>query len=465
MKLISTLFENKTMSTLVAALFLMGNQSVQAQVSTVCTNPTNVAYGLTQNGEIDEIDASTGATLRVIKNTTYTGNGAAKANALGYNSVNSKFYYFKRNIGQTPQEFVSFTPATNTVVKLANSSGSNETHTGCVTANGSGYYTVDIMGAMHYYNIASNTWTAITTKIVDQYGNNISTLITTQNAGDMAIDGLGNLWLVTSSASNYGLYKFPANLPTTAQAQVNVVRWINPTTPTPTGQSIRGIAFKPNGEILMTTGDNKLYLLKTVSSLVLIGNLTTSDIGNDLTACAFPQGILPVNWKSFGANLNGSAVILTWEVIEYQNKGFYVEHSQDGENWEDLGFLQGKNDPSVIQKYTFNHFTKVNGKHFYRIRQVDIDDRTSYSEIASVTINNISNTVSVFPNPASSTVRVLGGSNLNRTRIFDLSGRIISEKSLQNSNTISISDLPVGTYVIRIETTTGLVYNEKIVKQ
>jgi Secretion system C-terminal sorting domain len=472
MKLISTLFENKTLKTLTATFFVLMCGASHGQVSVVCTSPTTVAYGLTSNGEIYEINNTTGATIRVIKNNTYAGNSPSSSNGIGYNSFNSKFYYFKRNVTATPEEFVSFTPATNTVSILAKSTCTADIHTGCISFDGSGYYTVDIQGTLHYYNIALNKWTFITSKIVDQNGNNITNLIKTQqSAGDMAIDGLGNMWILTSSNTNYGLYKFPANLPTTAVAQVNVVCWINPTAVTPTGNSFAGIAFKPNGQILMTTrGDDKLYLLQNISTLTFIGNLTTSDVGNDLTACVFPAGILSVTWQSFDiAVQKNNNIVLIWKVIEYQSKGFYVQQSINGSDWEDIVFIPSKNDPSVTQNYSYSHTNNLNGKQYYRIKQVDIDERISYSEIKSITLKNNMQNITVFPNPATDHIRVIsnsGNDNLSKAKIFDLSDRIIAEKKLQsNSNMIMINELPTGTYIIRVETDSGVVYNQKIVKQ
>jgi hypothetical protein len=470
MKLISTLFESKSLKMAALSLLVFGYSVSYGQVSAVCTNPTNVAYGLTGNGEIYEIDATTGATLRTIKNNTYSGNSPKSANGIGYNSFNSKFYYFKRNVTSgSPQEFVSFTPATNTVTMLAASTATNDIHTGCVSYDGSGYYTVDILGTLHYYNIASNTWTFITSKIVDQNGNNVTNIIKTQNAGDMAIDGIGNMWILTSSNTNYGLYKFPANLPTTPVAQVNVVCWINPTAVTPTGNSFAGIAFKPNGQILMSTkNDNKLYLLQNLNTMTFIGNLTTSDVGNDLTACVFPAGILPVTWKDFQVTVQkGNLVSLTWDVIEYYNKGFYVQHSVNGSDWDDMGFVQAKNDPSTIQEYSYSHINTANGKQYYRIKQVDMDDRVSYSEIKTVTLKNDNQEISVFPNPVSDQVRIVSnnGASLSRARIFDLSGKLVTERSLQYSNLVSVHELPTGTYIIRVESNTGTISSQKIVKQ
>ncbi len=444
-----------------------------AQVSLVCTNPTNVAYGLTNAGEIYEINSTTAATIRVIKDATYAGQPASNANGMGFNVFNTKFYYFKRNVTAGNQQFVSFAPATNTVSILAKSTATDDIHTGCVSYDGSGYFTVDIQGTLHYYDIANNKWTYITSKLVDQDGNDVTSIIKTQSAGDMAIDGSGNMWLLTSSNTNYGLYKFPANLPTVPMAQVTVVRWISPTAVTPTGNSFAGIAFKPNGQILMSTrGDNKLYLLQTSSLMTFVGNLTTPDVGNDLTACSFPAGILPVTWKKLEATVqNNNQVVLNWEILtEYENKGFSIQHSINGKDWEDIAFVVAKNNYDAIDRYSYTDVNNLNGQQYYRIKQIDLDNKFSYSEVVSVNLKNDNQAIAIWPNPSTDQVHVAsntaGTSVFARAQVFDLSGRMLMQVSMQaNKNMINVAKLPTGTYLVKVFAENGASYTQKIVKQ
>jgi hypothetical protein len=470
MKLIFTL--KKTLTALMAVPLMLITTTLFGQITLVCTNPTNTAYGLTSNGEIYEINSTTGATIKVIKNNSYPGNSPSSANGIGYNTFNGKFYYFKRNVTSSPQEFVSFNPTLNVVTILASSTCTDDIHTGCVSYNGAGYYTTDIQGTLHYYDIASNKWTFITSKIVDQNGNNVTNIIKTQSAGDMAIDGTGNMWMLTSSNSNYGLYKFPVNLPTTAVAQVNVIRVINPTAVTPTGNSFAGIAFKPNGQVLMTTrGDDKLYLLQNLSTLTFVGNLTTSDVGNDLTSCSFPSGVLPVSWKSFGVTVqHNNNVLLNWEIMEYQNKGFYVQHSIDGTIWDDIAFVPGKSNSESLDDYSYSYTNNLNGRQYYRIKQVDLDDKVSYSEVASVILKKDKQNIMIWPNPAIDKINLAGQDGKNnsytKAQVFDLSGRMVVEKQLgENSPAINVKDLQAGTYLVRVQSADGKIYNEKFVKQ
>src|SRR5580700_7592900 len=106
----------------------------QAQI---CLDPVNIVYGMTNAGVIYPINVNTGAAGSAI-NPAYPGNAPSSSNAIGYNSHNGNFYYFKRNYGASPQEFVSFSPATNTYTILASSPVTGTVNSGCVTTDGKG---------------------------------------------------------------------------------------------------------------------------------------------------------------------------------------------------------------------------------------------------------------------------------------------------------------------------------------
>lgn len=467
------LIESITLKIAAAFVLTIITVNTYSQVSVVCTSPSTTIYGLTSNGEILAINSNTGATTSTVKNNTYAGNSPSSANGIGYNSFNGQFYYFKRNKTASPQEFVSFNPALNIVSALASSTVTDDIHTGCVSFDGTGYYTIDVQGTLHYYDIATNTWTFITSTIIDQDGNNVTNIIKTQNAGDMAIDGNGRIWLVTSSDANWGLYRFAAPMPKTPVIQITVTRIIDPTSVTPTGRSFAGIAFKPDGRIFMSTrADNRLYLLQNNATLTFIGSLTTSNAGNDLTSCVFPTNVLPVTWKSFDVSVkSNNNIVLNWEVAEDgHNKGFYVQHSVNGSDWDDIAFVQSKNGVESIQQYSFSHINNLNNKQYYRIRQEDIDSKITYSEVRVVTLQNDKKTISIWPTPATDHILIsnngIDNTTLVKAQVFDLSGKMMIEKKLNvNTGTISISQLPAGTYIVRAQGINGVSYNQKIIKQ
>src|SRR5580658_599105 len=158
----------KGIMVLAAFIILMNCASAQ-----VCSSPSTTIYGLTAAGVIYPITVAT-AHVGTALNTADA--GANQSNGIGYNNVNGKFYYFNSVPDETNQ-FVSYSPTTNTYATLATFPSTNHVPTGTVNFNGTGYYCSDINGILYYYNIALNTWTTITSKIVDQSGTNVSTTV------------------------------------------------------------------------------------------------------------------------------------------------------------------------------------------------------------------------------------------------------------------------------------------------
>jgi hypothetical protein len=390
---------------------------------------------------------------------------------MGYNNLNGKLYYFKRNTIASPQEFVSFDPATNMVVKLADCPASSIINLGCTTADGLGYYCLDAAGKLYYYSIPANTWTTISSSIKDQFGFSLSSVISTNSRimGDFAIDGAGNLWIVISGDTDFGFYKLSAPLPTIPVTNITIQRYLPPTTLTPSGRGFGGIAFNISGQIFLSTnsGDNKLYRMETNLSLTYISTLSVDGLGNDLTSCNFPLALLPFSFQSFSAVLKShNKVQLNWtSQHEINTRSYFIEHSTDGIKWETIANIMAVNQ-GVSADYSFKHETEQPGEHFYRIRESGLLD-IKYSAVRMVESSGAS-VLSVWPNPAQDHITIHHGRAKNlsaRVNIFDQSGIKLKEIVLdQQKNSIDIRTLSSGTYIINIQYTDGSRHIEKLVK-
>jgi type IX secretion system substrate protein len=439
-------------------------QRVTAQV---CSNPGNIIYGLTANGEIHPITVTNATVGAAITPSYGNGNNAPdQSNALGYNAVNGMFYFFKRNPSVNNQQFVSFNPATGTVSNQASCPTTNALYTGCVSFSGAGYYAMDAAARLYYYNIALNTWTLITSTFYNQSGTNITATLSSLSGGDIAIDGLGNLWILCASNSNYGLYKVSASLPITPVASITATQIITPTTVTPTGNSFAGIAFNATGQIFLTTYlDSKLYRLENNLTLTSLGTLSVNYTGIDLTSCNFPMTVLDAAQQSFTASLaNSRQIVLTWtDAAQNNNTAYYIEHSVDQGHWEKIGFVQPDAN-GVTEKYAFTHTNQVNGNHYYRIKQVAMNGEITYSIIRTVTIKT-SGEVAVWPNPAKDIVYISSNSSCT-TSLFDQYGRPVYTGAMQPGvHVVNVQSLPAGTYIVRMQSSNGQAQTRQFIKQ
>ena len=470
MKLIFTNVYSRVFS--VSLFFTLVSLFFSPLAAQICADPGNTVYGLNSNGEIRPVTVSTAIVGSKIT-PNYSGSSASSSNGLGYNSLNGKFYYFKRNADKSPQQFVSFDPATNAVDILQSCPTTTTIHTGCVNAAGTGYYCTDVDARLYFYNIVSNTWTLITSTFFDDNGNNISSSLSGLTSGDIAIDGFGNLWFLCSGNNAYGLYKMNAPLPVTSVSSITAIEFISPTTPTPNGEAFAGAAFSPTGQMILTnrSGANKMYRLENDNSLTDLGTLSVSGIGNDLTSCNFPYGVLPVSWKSFSVVMNGSQLaLLNWEVVsETGSKGYAVEHSTDGRTWEQLGFVAGTSVKNSAAHYSYQHKISNGNKHYYRIKQIDLSGSYSYSAIKVVTTDNaaVSLQVAVWPNPAQDVIRIQADyTGSGKAMLVDYAGRVVMQQNLSTGvNTMAIKQLPAGAYFVRVQWKDAGLQTTKIIKQ
>jgi len=241
-------FYTKPFNDLLKAFALSGAFISITNISSAKVCSSSVIYSLSNAGGIYPITVSNASVGSMVNTTSY--GSSTSANSIGYNTSNGLFYYFQVALSGTKQ-FVSYNPSTNAYATLAPSPIAATVNRGCVSFDGKGYYCLDVNGNLYYYNIPSNTWALICSTFKDQYNNNVTSTFSSESSGDMAIDGLGNLWIVASNSSNWSLYELFAPLPTTSVASITVQRLVAPTTATPTGAAgFVGIAFSSTGSYI-----------------------------------------------------------------------------------------------------------------------------------------------------------------------------------------------------------------------
>jgi hypothetical protein len=435
----------------------------------VCSDPANVIYGLTSSGNIRPVHVGTGAVDSAINPPTglpYTPN----SNAIGYNPINGNFYYFEDE-SVSPGTFVSFNPSTNQTTTLATMPYYAGVLSGCVNETGTGYYCLDAGYALFYYDIAANSWTMIDTVMVDQNDSNVTAQFQSMYGGDMAIDGAGNLWMVTASLTSYALYMAPGPLPTTNVPQLTVMQLIPQTTLYQDGGSIDGIAFDPAGNIYLSTNSNLYELMYGTTTITHIGGFTmdtTTEVMEDLTSCNFPGfGLLPLAYSNFTASLQPSqSVMLNWQYSQPAGGGFSIERSPDGQHWSDIGYEAATSTGSSMN-YSWPDTHPLIGMNYYRLSLQSTENGSSYSPVKMIDIQ-AGVDITVAPNPVKDILSIqYDGIKGNATAtLYDPSGRKVMENVLSaGSNNFSVAALSPGLYIISVQFADGGTYTQKVLKQ
>lgn len=165
---------------------------------------------------------------------------------------------------------------------------------------------------------------------------------------------------------------------------------------------------------------------------------------------------LPVDFKSFVAVRNRSNVLLKWETSSEKNSsGFAIERNMNG-TWEQIAFVNSQaanGNSDALLSYTYNDLNNTKGITQYRIKQVDFDNKSKYTEIRSVRGLDQIGKVTVYPNPTSNgTVNVVfDDASVTRTIfVTDMSGRTLKQINNVTNNNITIDNLQPGMYTLRI---------------
>jgi hypothetical protein len=176
-----------------------------------------------------------------------------------------------------------------------------------------------------------------------------------------------------------------------------------------------------------------------------------------------PGNALPVTISSFTAERKGSTNLLQWITsTEANNLGFEIERSADGRNFTKVGYVASSatngNSTQPIS-YNFTDALPLTGNNYYRLKQIDKDGKTSYSNIALVKGNfgKELTLTAVYPNPATTTLNVLmNAPAFSKTQIVvtDLAGKVLNTYNYQlnagdNTLSVNVAALPSGTYLIK----------------
>jgi hypothetical protein len=116
------------------------------------------------------------------------------------------------------------------------------------------------------------------------------------------------------------------------------------------------------------------------------------------------EGVIPVELTNFNALFvkDQNIVRLEWSTrSESNNYGFEIQRSEDGEHFDNIGFVKGNGTTSTFQTYCFFDSNPVFETNYYRLKQVDFDGSVQYSNIIRVTLSLPSNykLSQNYPNP------------------------------------------------------------------
>jgi hypothetical protein len=179
-----------------------------------------------------------------------------------------------------------------------------------------------------------------------------------------------------------------------------------------------------------------------------------------------PSSILPVNLLSFSAFKIQEGIQLKWVTAnELNNSHFDIYRSASGTNFVKIATEPGRNNSSQIINYSYNDFTPLDGKNYYKLHQIDNDGTRTLSSIVVVNNNILQNPTTIYFSESIIKYKInLTTASKASLQVFDVTGRRLINKTLNlhvgiNNGIVAASTIAKGVYILVLNV------NEKTITQ
>jgi hypothetical protein len=183
----------------------------------------------------------------------------------------------------------------------------------------------------------------------------------------------------------------------------------------------------------------------------------------------FPEALIlkidqpvPVELVFFTATVIKSDVNLNWSTAtETNNSGFAVERKTQNSDWQQIGFVKGNGTTTNNSFYSFTDNVNTSAKYSYRLKQIDLDGSTNYSNVVEAEVNTISefSLNQNYPNPFNPVTKISftipQQSNVKLT-VYNMLGEKVVElvNEVKSAGKYNIefngNNLSSGTYIYRL---------------
>lgn len=203
------------------------------------------------------------------------------------------------------------------------------------------------------------------------------------------------------------------------------------------------------------------------SSCSVAGNLSLLLNINNCT-------VLGTSFISFNAKIENGQSVLKWTTsAEAESLNFIIEKSLDGRQFTEAGIVSSHNLYSnSLNTYSWSE-AFVQGKYYYRIKMIGINNGEKFSKIASLSAENKEAQVLSVVNPFSSELVTniqSAAAGVLQMQLIDNNGAIIKMQTFtiqDGANRLSwknMGHLPAGLYSLKIISSTGTT-TRKLIKQ
>ena len=178
---------------------------------------------------------------------------------------------------------------------------------------------------------------------------------------------------------------------------------------------------------------------------------------------------LAVQLANFTATSVREGIQLNWTTeTEENNEYFAVEHSTDGIDFNTLKTINGAGTTQERQTYTYTHDAPVNGTNYYRLRIVEFDGKTTYSDVVVEKFYTFG-TITAFPQPADQYATIYVNASIDESamlQVHDIAGRTVHTQSISLASGENLIEMDCSAWVSGhyIITVAGEQFGEEITR-
>jgi hypothetical protein len=178
---------------------------------------------------------------------------------------------------------------------------------------------------------------------------------------------------------------------------------------------------------------------------VLIDDVSVNDLGV----------VLPLQLLSFNAKINTDNIVsLNWNTSdETAVKNFVIERSTDALSFVQIETQAAKN--ALRNNYAATDVPSKQGEYFYRLKMIDVNGKTSYSEVKAIKVKSIKANTFIIENPVSSFVTLANVPITPFTiSIISANAAVVQSQffstSFGNKAVVNVETLAAGIYMIKV---------------
>jgi len=196
--------------------------------------------------------------------------------------------------------------------------------------------------------------------------------------------------------------------------------------------------------------------------LYFVDALTGWAVGDNGIILKTINGGIPVELISFFGEVELEKVILNWSTAtELNNSGFEIERKYENQDWLKIGFVAGNGTSTEKHIYQFEDKPEKRGDYRYRLKQIDHDGTTEYSNEITVqftpkfTFGLEQNYPNPF-NPSTTMVYSIQSDGLVSLKVYDILGNevltLVNENKVAGYYEVQVTakNLPSGIYFYKL---------------